>query len=175
MFSSGFLTSTLLASALVSITSATAIPSAPRWDRQDPSVTAMATWVESNQEAGVPAFKASNYRWGCSPGGCSNAFNLTVPAGYREGAPGFNVVCNGVYVQSSWRVCWNPDLSPLPENNKVETIWTAGPDRTHMYLGAAHIYTQEDGTRVNATGLADIVPVQGMSFEFPVTIISTPE
>ncbi|EJT76700.1 hypothetical protein GGTG_06616 [Gaeumannomyces tritici R3-111a-1] len=172
MISSSFL-STLLASALVGTSSATAIPSAPRWDQQGPPAPAAATWAKRD-EAGTPVFQASNYIWGCSPGGCSNAFNLTAPAGYREGAPGFNVVCNGVYIQSGWRVCWNPDLSPLPGNNIVETLWTDGPNRTHMYLGAAHIYTQEDGTRVNATGLADIVPEKGMSFEFPVTIISTP-
>lgn len=171
MISSGF----LLASALVGVASATAIPSAPRWDQQDPSIPAVATWAKRDEAGGTPAFQATNYRWGCSPGGCSNSFNLTAPAGYRKGAPGFNVVCNGVYIQSGWRVCWNPDLSPLPENNLVETLWTAGPNSTHMYLGAAHIYTQEDGTRVNATGLADIVPEQGMSFEFPVTIISTPQ
>ncbi|KAK1504370.1 uncharacterized protein CCOS01_16822 [Colletotrichum costaricense] len=115
---------------------------------------------------------AQNYIWGCSPGGCSARFNVSAPAGYSAGAPGFNVVCSPIYIQQGWVPCLNPDNSPLGGDSQVFTIWTAGADRERMYLGVEHIYKrQEDGLTWNATAGTDILPVQNMSITFPVNTV----
>ncbi|OHE99781.1 hypothetical protein CORC01_04917 [Colletotrichum orchidophilum] len=121
---------------------------------------------------GNASWSAQNYIWGCSPGGCSARFNISAPAGYSPGAPGFNVVCSPIYIQQGWLPCLNPDNSPLGEDSQVFSIWTAGPDRERMYLGVEHLYKrQEDGLSWNATAGTNILPVQNMSFTFPVNTI----
>lgn len=122
----------------------------------------------------IPTFQATDYNWGCSPGGCSSNFKLAAAAGYREGAPGFNVVCSPIFIQQLWVPCRNADGSELPATSRVEAIWTQGPDYERQFLGVAHIYLREDGKTVNATARTDILPVRGqpMKFLFPVTIIS---
>lgn len=121
----------------------------------------------------IPFFQATDYTWGCSPGGCSANFNLVAAAGYREGAPGFNVECSPIFIQQLWVPCRNADGSELPATSRVEAIWTQGPDNERQFLGVAHIYQREDGKTVNATARWDILPERvPVDFLFPVTIIS---
>lgn len=137
------------------------------------SATAIPHHQSRNTCPDIPAFQATDYTWGCSPGGCSSNFNLTAAAGYREGAPGFNVKCSPIFIQQLWVPCRNPDGSELPADSRVEAIWTQGPDRERQFLGVAHIYVREDGTTVNATARTDILAErEPVDFLFPVTIIS---
>ncbi|KFY44055.1 hypothetical protein V494_01661 [Pseudogymnoascus sp. VKM F-4513 (FW-928)] len=121
----------------------------------------------------IPTFQATNYEYGCSPGGCSSNFNVTAAAGYRTGAPGFNVVCSPIFIQQLWVPCRNTDGSELPADSRVESIWTDGPDRERQFLGVAHIYQRDDGKTVNATARTDILAEKKpLNFLFPVTIFS---
>ncbi|KAK1985436.1 hypothetical protein LZ30DRAFT_584161 [Colletotrichum cereale] len=122
------------------------------------------------------AWAAENYIWGCSPGGCSSRFNISAPEGYTSGAPGFNVVCNPIYIQQGWVPCRNPDNSPVSQDSQVFSIWTAGADRERQYLGVSHIYKRrEDGLTWNSTAGTDFLPVMNMSIIFPVNTITAVE
>lgn len=138
------------------------------------SASAIPQHQSRNTCLNIPTFQATDYNWGCSPGGCSSNFKLAAAAGYREGAPGFNVVCSPIFIQQLWVACRNADGSELPATSRVEAIWTQGPDYERQFLGVVHIYLREDGKTVNATARTDILPVRGepMKFLFPVTIIS---
>lgn len=67
---------------------------------------------------GIATFQVTDYTWGCSPGGCSSNFNLVAAAGYRKGAPGFNVECSPIFIQQLWVPCRNADGSELPADRK---------------------------------------------------------
>ncbi|OBT65527.1 hypothetical protein VE03_05047 [Pseudogymnoascus sp. 23342-1-I1] len=132
-----------------------------------------ASAIPQHESRNTATFKATDYTWGCSPGGCTSSFKLTAAAGYRAGAPGFNVKCSPIYIQKQWVPCRNADGSKLPATSRVEAIWTQGPDNERQYLGVSHIYHRKDGKTVNATARTDILPVKGhpMEFLFPVTIV----
>jgi hypothetical protein len=117
----------------------------------------------------VPVWPASNFVWGCSPGGCSAQFNLTAADNYYPGIQGFDVLCSPIFIQQPWVPCRQTNGSELPPGLRVETIWTDGPDRDKMYLGASHIYTSENGTLLNATSRVELTRVMQMEdFDFPV-------
>ncbi|KAK1992753.1 hypothetical protein LX36DRAFT_684720 [Colletotrichum falcatum] len=146
------------------------------------SCTSAAAVAERRQANGTHptpdvAWAAENYIWGCSPGGCSARFNISAPEGYAPGAPGFDVVCSPIYIQQGWLPCRNPDNSPVPDDSRVFSIWTAGADRERQYLGVSHIYKSltADGLSWNATAGTDFLPVQNMSIVFPVNTIAALE
>ncbi|TDZ61717.1 Envelopment polyprotein [Colletotrichum trifolii] len=119
---------------------------------------------------------AHDYKWGCSPGGCSANFNLVGKEGYAGGAPGFDVVCSPIYVQRSWVECLTQDGRPLSETSKVYAVWQEGPDNELHYLNAAHVfYNEDEGNWYDAQSAAQIVPGQDIAFKFLVDTVVNAE
>ncbi|TDZ38602.1 hypothetical protein C8035_v005792 [Colletotrichum spinosum] len=119
---------------------------------------------------------AHDYKWGCSPGGCSANFNLVGKEGYASGAPGFDVVCSPIYVQRSWVECLTQDGRPLSETSKVYAVWQEGPDNELHYLNAAHVfYNEDEGSWYDAQSAAQIVPGQDIAFKFLVDTVVNAE
>ena len=110
-------------------------------------------------------WSVANFNHGCSPGGCIATYNLTAPAGYVSGAPGFSVFCTPVYLRDAWQEC-EPVVTDAPEGSRVEVIWEAGEERELIYVKAAHIWYQ-GLTRYNATADTAVEPTT-TTFRLPV-------
>lgn len=118
-----------------------------------------------------PVWHATNFIWGSSPGGTSGVLNLAGAAGYVPGAPAFAARCSPILVQRGWVGCRAPDGGALPATERVEMIWTSGPELGRFYFGAAHVFRTDAGAWVNVTARADIevpAPQGNTAFEFPV-------
>ncbi|KAF6807417.1 hypothetical protein CMUS01_14131 [Colletotrichum musicola] len=113
-------------------------------------------------------WQASGYQWGCSPGGCIASFSLVANESYASGAPGFNVVCNPVYIQENWVECHLPDDTPQPEESKVWAAWIYNADNSIDSLKAAHVYQSKNGGYYQADAAVNVTADVGLSFDFPV-------
>lgn len=108
-------------------------------------------------------WSVTNFDHGCSPGGCVATYNLSAPAGYVGGAPGFAVSCAPVYIQGGWRAC-------EPASSGVEAVWETGADQALIYVKAAHVWYQGE-TRYNATADTAVEPA-ATAFVLPVHSLS---
>jgi hypothetical protein len=72
------------------------------------------TVVQPNNPVTV---SVTNYRSGCSPGGCTYLFNLTTPAAPAFG-PGYTTTCSGTDVQGRYVPCSVEDIAAnvVPED-----------------------------------------------------------
>ena len=142
--------------ALVLAATAASTASIPRRASEPPS---LADW------------SVTNFNHGCSPGGCIAAYNLSAPADYVAGAPGFAVFCTPVYIQNGWKECEPASaVADGPAGSRVEAIWEMGEDQALIYVKAAHIW-YEGETRYNATADTAIEPAT-TAFVLPVHSLS---
>ncbi|TPX17807.1 uncharacterized protein E0L32_002908 [Thyridium curvatum] len=109
---------------------------------------------------------------GCSPGGCIANYQVSAPAGYLKGAPGFNVTCSPIYIQKGWVDCVpNGDGSAsAADGSLVQAVWYGAENRDDILVTVAHIWTQGI-QRTNATAWKAIQPPQS-DFDVPVMQIS---
>ncbi|KAF9879578.1 hypothetical protein CkaCkLH20_03121 [Colletotrichum karsti] len=140
--------------------------------------SAAAVPVLRRQEDGN-RWTATNYTWGCSPGGCIANFFLLGQEGFPSGAPAFDVQCSPVYVQQDWTACKNADGSDMAPESVVYAVWQKNePTDPNQYVNIAHVYyRQEDGlyyiAQTNSTGF---VPEQGASEFFDIaSVLPAPE
>jgi len=96
------------------------------------------------------SFAATGYAFGCSPGGCSNGFNVSAPAEYLNGAPAFNFHCNTILTRS-----YVPCAAIGAQTSEVSAQWLIMP-APYPYgsegIWVSHVYKGTDGVTVNATG-----------------------
>ncbi|KAI8183925.1 Cell surface glycoprotein 1 [Colletotrichum sp. SAR 10_77] len=117
---------------------------------------------------------ATDYQWGCSPGGCSSQFNLLGFEGVPSGAPAFDVVCSPIYIQQDWIACKNRDGSTMAPESVVYAVWKAGPDNDKQYINIAHVYyRQEDGLYYDAeSASAGFLPEKGGTEWFSIATVN---
>ncbi|KAE9582794.1 Cell surface glycoprotein 1 [Colletotrichum fructicola] len=117
---------------------------------------------------------ATDYQWGCSPGGCSSQFNLLGFEGVPSGAPAFDVVCSPIYIQQDWIACKNRDGSTMAPESVVYAVWKAGPDNDKQYINIAHVYyRQEDGLYYDAeSASAGFLPEKGGTEWFAIATVN---
>ncbi|KAK2763677.1 hypothetical protein CKAH01_15901 [Colletotrichum kahawae] len=117
---------------------------------------------------------ATDYQWGCSPGGCSAQFNLLGSEGVPSGAPAFDVVCSPIYIQQDWIACKNRDGSDMAPESVVYAVWKAGPDNDKQYINIAHVYyRQEDGLYYDAESASEgFLPEKGATEWFTIATVN---
>ncbi|KAI1500733.1 hypothetical protein F5X99DRAFT_229904 [Biscogniauxia marginata] len=136
-------------------------------------ITAIPALVASAAVTAAPTaevyatWPATNFREGCSPGGCISSFNISAPAGYVKGMPAFNVACHPIYIQSGWLEC--DPVGEQAAGSVVEALWTNTSQRELINISVAHIFIEGE-KRTNASGFAEFTSGT-TEFSLPVTSI----
>lgn len=101
---------------------------------------------------------------------CQASFGLSAPAGYVDGAPAFEVVCNPGLNQGAWVACEDVSAEGAAEGSSVHAQWSGADAQSSTNLALSHLYRQGEAS-YNASGLA-ATEVGATAFDIPVLTVT---